>query len=504
MDIIYKLIDLFPPLVYSSKYDKLFNALNLPVSSSRYLTGILFLSILLVIIFILIDITYLFIALIITSILLLYPFLKYRMVTNNIKADLPKFIINIGSGLLIGLTLAESIRLAMKDSKILKQYFAQYLEKIEQGESINNVLLSFSNRFLDQEIRLTIFQLINSLLTGSARELKQLGMQLLKDQMFQFKEFGNRLQTISQFYVVFMLLLPVYGFTILVMSIASEQPIPDIIPLFVFLFPMILLVFILTVYLIIPTNYLIDGHLDLNPLIFNWLVLIIAYYSNIEMFYILIFYIITSIILLFLNLDQIKLKVYIDRLEKSILDVALVISSLPSFNLKILFERIVKYNIIGWNLLAQRALNMYENGVSVREIFKMFYSIPSKYIRLFITNLEYIYYSGISSHERVVEWLESFINMINLKREVELQLDVFKYTILISLLILPIIYAYIYKFTNKLIGIELYVLGYLPLIIVGGGISMLSTIYRYKFSMLYTLLLSILVVITYSLMLNLY
>lgn len=503
MDIIYRLINLFPSIIYSKKYEDLFYILNIPVSSSKYITASLTMFILMVLLSF-IHISFFPISLLILSFFLLYPFFQYRMVINNIKSELPKFILNIGSGLLLGLTLVEAIRLSLKDTKFMNKYFSQYVERIEHGESINSVLLSFSNRFLDREIRLTIFQLINSLITGSAKELKQLGTQLIKDQMFQMKEFGNRLQTISQFYIVFMLLVPVYSFMIMVMAMASEQPIPDVVPLLIFFFPIILITFILIVYLIAPSNYLLNNNLDLKPLILNWFVIIVAYYLEVEIYYVLLFYITLTILLLILEFEQIKERLYIDKLEKSILDVALILSSLPSFNIITLFERIKKYGIYGWNNLAQKALNMYENGVSIKEIFKMFYSIPSKYIRLFITNLEWIYYSGISSHERIVEWLESFISMVNLKREVELQLDVFRYTILISFLILPMIYAYLYNFTNKLLNVELIILGYLPLIVVGGGISMLSTIYNYRFSMLHNTGLSVLVLIIYLWAISLY
>lgn len=498
MDIIYKYINLFPPLIYSPKYEQIFQSLNKPVSSSKFLTAVLISFLIIAPILFLLEPILVLLLIIIKAITLLYPFLLYKKAIDDIKAELPKFIIDLSSGLVIGLGLIEAIRISLNESKKFSKYFSTYLDRIQHGESINNVLVSFSERFKDKDIQLIIFQLINALHTGSAKELKRLGMQLIKDQMFELKEFGSKLQIIVQFYIVLILLVPIYAFMIIILSLASEQELPDITNLLIFVFPAVLALFIYSINSIFPSNYFIENRIDLLPLLINWVVLIISYYLNIELIELMVFYLIMSFLFIAFNINKFRAQLYLAKLERGMIDVALIMASLPAFNLETLFNRIIKNKIDGWLEIAIKAREMLNNGLSAKEVFTYIYRIPSNYVRLFITNLEYIYYSGVASQERVVEWLESFMSTINLRREIESELNIFKYSIYISLLIIPFIYINLYDFSKKLIDVEIKLLLLIPIIVVGSGISLISSIFRNRFAIIECMALSSLVLIIFN------
>ncbi|MEM0356179.1 MAG: hypothetical protein QXU27_01285 [Candidatus Anstonellales archaeon] len=473
-----KLIDQFPPILYSEYYDRLFVVLNIPVSSSKYLTALAAI-ILLALVLSFISEYFLLLGLLVTIAGLLYPIFLYRKTIHEIRSELPKFILDIGSGMLLGLNVLESIRLAMNDTNSIAKYFKPYMNRLEIGkESINEVFISFANRFRDRKIQIAVFQLINSISTGSPKELKHLGMQLLREQMLDMKEFSNKLQILSQFYMVILLLFPVYTILVTIMSLASEQPIPNIIPIFTVLLPMILLMFIYIISLIFPSNYLIQQSSDPSPLLLNWFVMIIAFYFQIEILWLALLYTLVSIIYVYYNFHNIQNMELQKELERDLLEVSLILSSLPRFDMNMFLKRVKDAGLGKWSDISSRTLKMLNSGVSIREIFDYLYKLPSGYVKVFIKNLEYIYYSGISSHDRMNEWLDMFVNMLNLRKEMEAELSTFKYTIIISFIILPIIYSSLYNFAKEMVNIELEILMYLPVIVVGSGVAMLSNIYR--------------------------
>lgn len=493
MDIIYRTLSIFPAILYSEYYERLFITLNLPVSSSRYLTGLIFIALILMILSVF-HISMLVLALGVLIIGMIYPIYQYRQTIKTIRSELPKFILDIGSGMLIGLNLVDAMRLALRDNPNIERYFKHYMQRIESGrESIQDVLVSFSNRFRDEQIGIVIFQLINSLSSGSAKELKQLGMQLLRDQMLSLKEFGNRLQIISQFYIVILLILPIYVFLVASMAKTTEQEVPEIGGFILFVFPSLLLTMIYLIHYIFPSNYILQSRIDIIPFFLNLAVMLLAYYLSLDAFILVIFYIIITSSFVYLKHRKILEFYRIAKIEDKLLDVALILSSLPLFSLREFFQRVMRANIEEWKNIAKNCLSILEAGISVKEVFNNLYRIPSNYVKVFATNLEYIYYSGVSSSDRVMEWIDSFINMLNIRKEIEAEFATFKYTIMISFVLVPIIYSYLFDFSKQMLEVEFRELLYLPIMIVGSGISLISVMLsRRDMTYLYLFLFSIL------------
>ncbi|MCX8154359.1 MAG: hypothetical protein N3C61_00820 [Candidatus Micrarchaeota archaeon] len=480
MDIIYRTLSIFPAILYSEYYERLFTTLNLPTSSSRYLTGVVFIAIILI--FLSVINKYILILSIGVLILgMLYPIYQYNQTIKTIRSELPKFILDIGSGMLIGLNLVDAMRLALKDNPNIERYFRHYMQRIETGrESVQDVLVSFSNRFRDEQISIIMFQLINSISSGSAKELKHLGMQLLRDQMISLKEFGKRLQIISQFYIVILLILPIYVFLVASMARATEQEIPDIDDFIILTFPTILLSMIYLIHYIFPSNYIFQSRVDTTPFLLNLGVMLIAYYTKLDVIHLIILYTILSVAFVYLKHNKIYEFYRVAKIEEKLLDVSLILSSLPIFSLREFFQRVIKANIQEWKTIAKNSISIIDSGISVKEVFNNIYKIPSNYVKVFATNLEYIYHSGVSSSERVIEWIDSFINMLNIRKEMEAEFSTFKYTIIISFLLVPLIYSYLYDFSKKMLEAEFRELLYLPILIVGSGVSLISVMISRK------------------------
>ena len=110
-------------------------------------------------------------------------------------------------------------------NSFLGSYFKEVVDKVDLGTSIENALNDIVERAPSQAFRRILWQIINSLRTGSdiSRSLTAVVDQISREQNIAVKEYGRKLNPLAMFYMMIAVILPSLGVTMLIVLSAFMQ-----------------------------------------------------------------------------------------------------------------------------------------------------------------------------------------------------------------------------------------------------------------------------------------
>ena len=463
----WNLVKKFPPLIQHQKLQELFEQLELPTSASRYLIFGFFLFILLSIVGYFVGVPY--IGIFVFLILLIYPYMLKKQEEQSILAQLPLFLIDLGSLLNMGIPLIESIELASKNTGKLEEVLRKSLDRLEKNESLTSILLSIIQRYENATIKRAFTQIIAAIETGSGSELKQLGRELLKEQIYLLKEFGNKLSIISQFFIAFNVIVPVF-IVLLVMAlplIMQQKPDLNMLTQSLFIiFPMIGIIFLLATYLTFPETSFTNPTLDIKMLLIGAL---LAYTSlllelNLEQLMIL-----SGILVLGTIVWALRNPVPYKELEEEVPEALLMLSAFPRFDLEEFFEQLKKGNLKAFKEISEHVLSVLKNNQNPSDIFRFLESIDSPLFKRFVSIIKFSYYTGSGLGEKLAEWAEALFQYITAKKDIASMFMVHKYTLIIGAIIVPIILGAMVSIFYKLFKVNIEYI--VPFIFIATGLT---------------------------------
>lgn len=187
----------------------------------------------------LLVITYLFLANsenLISTIVLLFPVFLiftfiYSMMLPKVKArvrarTIDSELLFAGRHLLIGIRagipIFEAISAITKDYGEVSKEFSRIIEKISLGTSASVAMHEVANSNASQMFRRVIMQLVNSMSSGSdvGDSLDAVLEQISREQVISLKEYGQKLNPIVMFFMVFGVIFPSLGVALLVILLS--------------------------------------------------------------------------------------------------------------------------------------------------------------------------------------------------------------------------------------------------------------------------------------------
>jgi len=456
-------------------YRELFSKLGYTISPTLYFyisIGFILLS------FLSIWNIYFSIMFLIGFLMLIYPIIDYKNRISYIEAYLPRFLLDLGQSLTIGLSLEQSIKNSIKSSPYFSKIFKVFAKRLEEKETYQSVFLSFASVYNSPLIVRSMAQLISSLNSGSPKEIIQLSNELLKEEVIKMKEYLNKIQILIQFFISISIILPILTifFLILGSSIETGQLNIDKDEIFKILFlilPIVMAIFILTVRLITPVFSFYNPKLNLAFFLSAWTLSLSTFIVTVDTIKYLLF--LFTLALIFVLYKPFLVERYINRLEQDIPKVGLIISTAPDFNIRNIFLSIANTKGLNEaNKLFKIAFRKLESGISISEVFKFLKSTKSSVFYNFITNLEFIYNIGESSKERISQWVDSYNQIYFAKEEGLSNIGIYKYTLIIGALLLPIIFNMFFSIIFKMFKEDISYIYWFVFIPIGAIYTLIS------------------------------
>jgi len=452
---LWDIVKRFPPWVTSPVYKELFEQLELPVSPSRYLTFALIVGGLVFLISYWLGIWY--VGLGVLAMLLAYPFLLKKEREERIVAELPLFLIDLGALLNIGVPLLESLRIAAQPHQEVKEIVENILKRVEKNESLGSILLSFIQRYQHPVIKRAFTQLIAAIEAGSGQELKKLGIELLKQQVHLIKEFGGKLSVITQFFISFNVILPVFVVLLVtaVPMINNQPPSLELLNQLMFIvFPLLGIAFLLLAYVMIPHTAFSRPKIDWEILLIGIIGVMIIYGLGLDI--LSVAGIAIGLFLVGLIWEWKKGRDESELLEKEVPEILLMLSAFPRFDLQEFFQYLKESNLKAIKKVADRVLNILSTNQNPDEVFRYLKSLKGTLFSRFVAILEFSYHTGSSVVEKLAEWAEALYQYLTAKKDIEALFTIQKYTLIIGALLVPTILGAMVKIFQVLFEVDLF------------------------------------------------
>ena len=141
---------------------------------------------------------------------------------SKIDKDISKEVVFAGRYLIIeiesGVPLYNAMINVSKNYKIIGKYFSEITNKVDLGTSMEDALNEAVEFIPSQSFRRILWQIINSLRTGSdiAKSLSSVIQQIAKEQAIEVSEYGRKLNPMAMFYMIIAVILPSLGITMLI------------------------------------------------------------------------------------------------------------------------------------------------------------------------------------------------------------------------------------------------------------------------------------------------
>ncbi|MBI2653438.1 type II secretion system F family protein [Candidatus Woesearchaeota archaeon] len=105
-----------------------------------------------------------------------------------------------------------------KNYEVIGKYFKEITDKVDLGTSMEDALNEAVEFVPSEEFRKVLWQIINSLRTGSdvAKSLYSVMEQITKDQITEVNKYGKKLNPLAMFYMIVAVILPSLGITMLI------------------------------------------------------------------------------------------------------------------------------------------------------------------------------------------------------------------------------------------------------------------------------------------------
>lgn len=166
-------------------------------------------------------------ALIVLVLIFFFMMFSYAMKLPDYKIikeekDISREVVFAGRFLLVeiesGVPLFDAIRNLSHNFKIIGHYAREIVNKVEFGTSLEDALNEASELNPSGDFRRILWQIINSLRTGSdiAKSLNSVVEQIAKEQMIEVSRYGKKLNPLAMFYMIIAVILPSLGITMFV------------------------------------------------------------------------------------------------------------------------------------------------------------------------------------------------------------------------------------------------------------------------------------------------
>ncbi len=144
----------------------------------------------------------------------------------HIKRDINKEIVYAGRFLIIevesGVPLYQAFRNLAKNYETIGAYFQELVERIDLGTSMEEAMNELITITPSPELRKMLWQLLNSLKTGSEVSTALISVfdQIVREQQIAMKEYGRKLNPLAMFYMMVAIIVPSLG-TIMLIVLTS-------------------------------------------------------------------------------------------------------------------------------------------------------------------------------------------------------------------------------------------------------------------------------------------
>ena len=117
-----------------------------------------------------------------------------------------------------GVPLYNALNNVAKSYKIIGKAFQDITENIDLGSTTEEAIEDAINLTPSQDFRKILWQILNSLKTGSevSASLNAVVDQITREQIIKMKEYGRKLNPIAMFYMMIAVILPSLGITMLI------------------------------------------------------------------------------------------------------------------------------------------------------------------------------------------------------------------------------------------------------------------------------------------------
>ncbi|MBI2107984.1 type II secretion system F family protein [Candidatus Woesearchaeota archaeon] len=117
-----------------------------------------------------------------------------------------------------GISLYDAMVNVAKNYEVIGAYFREITDKISLGTSMEDALNEAVEVVPSDDFRKILWQIINSIRTGSNidKSLNSVLDQITKDQQIKVNQYGKKLTPLSMFYMIISVILPSLGVTMLV------------------------------------------------------------------------------------------------------------------------------------------------------------------------------------------------------------------------------------------------------------------------------------------------
>jgi flagellar protein FlaJ len=156
--------------------------------------------------------------------------------SNKTMREINREVIDAGRFLMVeldsGIPLYDALRSAARNFSSIGKYFRQIVDDIDTGTSVEEALGQVIELTPSQDFRRILWQLLNSLKTGSdvSRALREIVDQIGREQLVAMRDYGRKLNPLAMFYLIMALIVPSLGVTLLIvfasfLSVQIELPV---------------------------------------------------------------------------------------------------------------------------------------------------------------------------------------------------------------------------------------------------------------------------------------
>ncbi|RME31242.1 hypothetical protein D6789_03360 [Candidatus Woesearchaeota archaeon] len=169
--------------------------------------------------------------LIAAPILLAYLMSYVDMRIRRLNADISREVVYAGRFLIIelesGVPLYQTFQNLAKNYEAIGVYFREILERVDLGTSMEDALNETITTTPSPELRKMLWQLLNSIKTGSevSDALNAVFDQIVREQQIAVSEYGRKLNPMAMFYMMIAVIVPSLG-TIMLVVLTSFMDFP--------------------------------------------------------------------------------------------------------------------------------------------------------------------------------------------------------------------------------------------------------------------------------------
>lgn len=150
----------------------------------------------------------------------LIHYVDYRI--KKIENEISKEIVFAGRFLLVelesGVPMFNSFKNMAEQYEAIGKYFGEIVERVELGTPLDEALNETINTTPSADLRRLLWQLLNTLKTGSgvSEALTSVFDQIVREQQIAVKEYGRKLNPLAMFYMMVAVIVPSLGTIMLV------------------------------------------------------------------------------------------------------------------------------------------------------------------------------------------------------------------------------------------------------------------------------------------------